>query len=62
MRKPPKTPPHSDLDGVAEDEKNNVDAAIKSGQDSGDLAKAKDRSIGRPRYVEDEESRDDRTK
>ncbi len=61
MSKPPKTPPHSDLDGVAEDERDNVEAAIESGQGSGDLAKAKDKSVGRPRYTE-EENRDDRTK
>ena len=62
MKKPPKTPPHSDLDGVAEDERDNVDAAIKLGQDSGDLARAKDKSVGRPRPAEGEESRDDRTR
>ena len=61
MSKPPKAPPHSDLDGVDEDEKRNVDAAIESGQDSGDLAKAKDEAVGRPPYSKDEKGGDDRT-
>ena len=62
MSKPPKTPPNSDLDGVREDERSNVDAAIESGQDTGDLAKAKNQSPGRPPYLEEEEGRDDRTR
>lgn len=61
MSKPPKAPPHSDLDGVDEDEKSNVDAAIESGQDTGNLAKAKEKSVGKPPYSADEKSRDDRT-
>ncbi|HEY9554554.1 hypothetical protein [Allosphingosinicella sp.] len=60
MNKPPKAPPHSDLDGVGEDEKNNVDAAVESGQGTGDLAKAKEKSVGRPPYSTDRKVRDDR--
>ena len=36
MSKPPQTTPHSDLDGVHEDEKPNVGAALESGEDAGD--------------------------
>ena len=61
MSKPPKTPPHSDLDGVDEDERRNIDAAIESGQHSGDLAEAKDKSVGRPPYSDEKKGRDDRT-
>lgn len=61
MSKPPKTPPHSDLDGVDEDAKSNVDAAIESGQDTADLAEAQRKSPGRPRYS-NEKGRDDRSR
>jgi hypothetical protein len=60
MSKPPAATPNSDIDGVHEDEERNTDVANAVGQDSGDLKRAKDHSIARPRTSE-EESRDDRT-
>lgn len=61
MAKPPNTPPNSDIDGVDEDERRNVDAAIEAGQDTSDLARAKREDKGRPKYVGNED-RDDRTR
>ena len=48
MTKPPKATPHSDLDGIHEDERRNIDVAVETGQSSGDLARARKESIGRP--------------
>lgn len=59
MTKPPKTTPHSDLNGVHEDERRHIDAANEAGQDSADLKKAKEESIGRPPYTDNRESKDD---
>ena len=50
MTKPPKSTPHSDIDGIHEDERRNVDVAVETGQDSGDLADAQKQSIARPDY------------
>ncbi len=61
MARPPQSPPHSDLDGVNEDEVSNVEAANASGQDGKDLARARDQAAGKPEYS-DEESRDDRSR
>jgi hypothetical protein len=61
MPKPPQSTPHSDLDGVHEDERRNVDTANAAGQDSGDLEKASRENRGRPPYSDDEEGYDDRT-
>ena len=56
MTKPPKSTPHSDIDGIHEDEVHNIDAANEAGQDSGDLEKAKAESIGRPAYDSDKKN------
>lgn len=62
MTKPPKSTPHSDLDGIHQDEQPNVESAVEAGQDSGDLAHAREHSIGRPRYEgKEERNKDDRT-
>lgn len=60
MPKPPATPPHSDMDGVDRDQARSTDAAVDTGQDSGDLARAKREGAARPDYTQ-EESNDDRT-
>jgi hypothetical protein len=52
--KPPQATPHSDLDGVREDQKSNVERANEAGQDTSDLQKAHEGSKGRPDYGEDE--------
>lgn len=61
MPKPPKTPPHSDLSGVHQDERCNVEAATDADQDNSDLARAKKQSIGRPEHRGAGKGRDDRT-
>ena len=62
MSKPPKATPHSDLDGVREDERRNIDSAAEAGQDSADLAEAKKKSIGRPPDSDEAKGRDDRSR
>ena len=62
MTKPPRTPPHSDLDGVHEDEVDNVKAAIASGQDAKDLDRAQREAKGKPGHGDDARSRDDRSR
>ena len=58
MSKPPKSTPHSDIDGIHEDERPNVDSAIEAGQDSSDLGLAHEESAGRPPYSEDKSKRE----
>ena len=60
MPKPPKATPHSDIDGVHQDERVNVETATELGQDASDLARARAKSKGRPEYSR-MKSRDDRT-
>ena len=57
MSKPPKTTPHSDLNGIHEDQRRHIDAANEAGQDSADLEKAKKESIGRPAYRDEPEDK-----
>lgn len=61
MPKPPATPPDSLTDGVHRDRRSNIDTAIESGQDAGDLARARDEAAGRPGYSGDRPD-DDRSK
>jgi hypothetical protein len=61
MAKPPASPPHSDIDGVDEDEVSNVDAAIEAEQDTEDLERARRQASGRPEPGEDD-NRDDRSR
>ena len=60
MPKPPNSPPSSDLDGVDEDAVRNTDAAAASGQDAGNLERARREAAGKPAHSEDD-SRDDRS-
>ena len=60
MPKPPKSTPHSDIDGVHQDERRNVDSANAAGQDSADLELAAKEDAARPDHS-GEGSRDDRT-
>jgi len=62
MAKPPASPPHSDIDGVDEDEVRNVDAAIEADQDSKDLERARRLARGRPEHEKDEDNPDDRSR
>ena len=61
VSKPPKSTPHSDIDGVHRDEKRNVDSANEAGEDSGNLGLAYDESAGHPEYSDDRPDRDDRS-
>ena len=62
MPKPPQSTPHSDIEGVHQDEKRNVDSANQAGEDSGDLERAHRSSPGRPPYSDDQPNREDRSR
>ena len=62
MSQPPKSTPHSDIEGVHRDEKPNVESAVEAGQGTDDLARAADESVARPDYAEDVKNRDDRSR
>ena len=62
MSRPPKSTPHSDLDGVRRDAKPNVEAAVEAGQGMEDLERASGESVARPDYSDDVKNRDDRSK
>ena len=62
MSHPPKSTPHSDLDGVRRDQKPKVESAIEAGQGPEALAHARDESAARPDPPEDVKNRDDRSK
>ena len=49
MPKPPKSSPHSDIDGVHEDERPNVGTATNTGETTDDLRLAREEAKGRPR-------------
>jgi hypothetical protein len=57
MPKPPRSTPHSDLDGVREDEGNRIAEAERAGQDAGDLDRARRDSAGRPPDADDRPAR-----
>lgn len=61
MAKPPNSTPHSDIDGVHQDGKGNVDTAIEVGQSAASLARAKKETKARPGYVGTPNGKDDRT-
>ena len=61
MTKPPKSTPHSDIDGVHRDEKPNVESAVDAGQDTADLALPARENAARPNYSDDVKNRDDRS-
>jgi hypothetical protein len=61
MPKPPKATPHSDIDGVHQEEERNTDVAADLGQSGGSLKRAKDGAIARPEPSDDQPNREDRT-
>ena len=61
MSKPPKSTPHSDIDGVHRDEKPNVESAIEAGEGGEDLALAAEEDAARPDHSDDVRNRDDRS-
>ena len=58
MAKPPKTTPHSDIDGVHQEEVKNTEVAADLGQSGAALAKARKQSVARPEHLDKEESRE----
>jgi hypothetical protein len=62
MPKPPRSTPHSDLDGVHEDERSNVETANEAGEGGENLALARDEAAGRPDHEDDRSNRDDRSR
>jgi hypothetical protein len=61
MPKPPKATPHSDIDGVHQDEVRNTDVAAARGESAGSLDRAGKEDVARPEHVDDAENPDDRT-
>ena len=61
MSKPPKSTPHSDIEGVHQDERPNVDSANAAGEDTANLGLAYDESAGHPDYADDQPNREDRS-
>jgi len=61
VAQPPKTPPHTDLEGNDRNERGQVQAAAETGQDGRDLKLARDQAKGRPEHS-DEASGDDRSR
>ena len=51
MPVPPKSTPHSDLDGVHRDERPNIETANESGQTAANLGLARSEGTGYPNYV-----------
>ena len=49
--KPPKSTPHSDIDGVHRDEKPNVETAQESGETAANLDLARRESKGKPPHT-----------
>ena len=54
MAKPPKTTPHSDIDGVHQEETPNTDVAADLGQSGAELARARRQSVARPPHIDKE--------
>ena len=61
VSKPPKSTPHSDIDGVHRDEKPNVQSAVEAGEGAEDLALAAKEDAARPDYSDDVKNKDDRS-
>ena len=61
MSQPPKATPHSDIDGVHQEEERNTKVAADLGQSGGALEQAKDEAVARPEYSEERPGRDDRS-
>lgn len=61
MPKPPRSTPHSDLDGVHQDGKSNIDSANEAGEGVENLVLAQEESAAKPDHSEDGPNRDDRS-
>jgi hypothetical protein len=56
MAKPPESTPHSDLDGVHQDEAPNTDVAAARGESADTLKRAHEENQGRPPYADEAEA------
>jgi hypothetical protein len=54
VAKPPKSTPHSDIDGVHQDEKPNVETAQETGETTANLALAREQASGKPPHSDDD--------
>ena len=55
MAKPPKSTPHSDIDGVHQDEKPNTETAEETGETTANLELARGQSKGKPPHTANDE-------
>ena len=55
MSKPPRSTPHSDIDGVHRDEKPNVETAVETGETTANLERARGESKGKPPHTPGDE-------
>jgi hypothetical protein len=55
MAKPPESTPHSDLDGIHQDEERNSKVAGERGESGEELKHAHDEAQGRPPYDDEAE-------
>jgi hypothetical protein len=62
MAKPPPSTPHSDIDGVHQNERRNTDVAAERGESAEQLKKAAEQNVARPDYHDDQEHLDERTR
>jgi hypothetical protein len=61
MAKPPPSTPHSDIDGIHQDEERNVETAAKTGETPASLDHARKQTKARPDHVDDRRNKEDRT-
>ena len=61
MSKPPPSTPHSDIEGVHQDERKNTDVASERGESGKALREAREGNVARPEYHDKKENKDDRT-
>lgn len=61
MSKPPASTPHSDIDGVHQNERRSTDVAAERDESAEQLRKASKGNAARPDYHDDQENVDDRT-
>ncbi len=52
MAQPPKSGPHSDIEGVHQDERPNIKTAEESGQTAANLGLAREKGKGYPNYTD----------
>ncbi len=61
MTKPPPSTPHSDIDGIHQDERPNTEVAAELGQSAGTLQDIGKERVAKPPIAKDKEHGDDRT-